>query len=61
MQARVSEMEEIMGCHLETLERRGRLAATDRTPVLESFVRFVGQFKEDHGENYDLRTHEGEL
>ena len=56
MHARISEMEEIMGCYLETLERRGRLVATDRTPMLESFVRFISQFRDDHGEDYDLQT-----
>ena len=61
MHANISEMEEIMGCFLETLERRGRLVATDRIPVLESFVRFIRQFRDDHGEGYDLQTHESEL
>ena len=59
--ANISEMEEIMGCYLETLERRGRLGATDRTPMLESFVRFIRQFRDDHGEGYDLQIHENEL
>ena len=61
MHANISEMEEIMGCYLETLERRGRLVATDRTPMLESFVQFLRQFRDDHGENYDLQTPESEL
>ena len=57
MHANISEMEEIMGCYLETLERRGRLVATDKTPMLESFVRFNRQFRDDH----HLETHESEL
>ena len=61
MHASISEMEEIMGCYLETLERRGGLVATDRTPMLESFVRFICQFRDDHGEHTDLQTHESEL
>ena len=48
MHANISEMEEIMDCYLETLERRGRLVVTDRTPMLESFVRFIRQFRDDH-------------
>ena len=61
MHANISEMEEIMGCYLETLQRIGRLGATDRTPMLESVVRFIRQFRDDHGESYDLQTHESEL
>ena len=61
MHASISEMEEIMGCYLKTLERRGRLVATDRKPMLESFVRFIRQFRDDHGEGYDLQTHESKL
>ena len=60
MHARVSEMEEIMDCYLEMLERRGPLFATDKTPMPEFFLRFIGQFRDDHGEDYDLRTHESE-
>ena len=61
LHTRVSEIEEIMGCYMETLERRGRIGSADRTSMLESFVRFVRQFRDDHGESYDERTHESEL
>ena len=61
MHASINEMEEIMSCYLEMLERRGRLVAADRTPMLEGFVRFNRQFRDDHGECYDLQTHESEL
>ena len=61
MRTRVSQMEEIMGCYLESLEQRGRVVHVDRLSMLQSFVRFVGYFRDDHEEDYDLRTHESEL
>ena len=58
MHCRVFETEE--GCYLEMLERRGRLVHSDRISMLESFVRFLGQFRDDHSKD-DVRTHESEL
>ena len=60
LHCRVCEMEVIMGCYLGMLERRGRLVHADRVSMLESFVRIVGQFRDDPSEEYDMRTHESE-
>ena len=49
-----------MGCYLEILERKRRVVHADRPAMLESFVRLVGQFRDDHAEDYELKTHEME-
>ena len=33
----------------------------EKTAMMESYLRFVGQFRDDHSEEYDLDTHESEL
>ena len=57
----VDEMEELMGCFLEMLERTGRVNYAARTAMLESFVRFIRRFRDEHADDYDRSTHESDL
>ena len=57
----VGEMEELMGCFLEMLERNGRVNYAARTSMLESFVQFIRRFRDDHADDYDRSNHESDL
>ena len=61
MYGRVSELEETMGYLVEALERSRRVLDAEKTSIMESFVRFVGQIRDDHSEGYDLDEHESVL
>ena len=61
MYGRVSELEETVGYLVEALECSGRVLYAEKTAMIDSFVRFVGQFRDDHVAEYDLSGHEHEL
>ena len=57
----VSEMEETVNCYLELLESSGQVLHEDKESMLESYVYFSGQFRDDHAEDYSLGADESEL
>ena len=61
MRGRVNEMQETVGYFLEALERNGVIAEEEKTPMAESYVRFIRQFRDDHNDDYALDFHVNEL
>ena len=61
LHGQVGEMEELMGCFLERLERNGRVNYAVRTSMLESFAQFIRRFRDDHADDYDRSNHESDL
>ena len=54
-------MEETVIYYLEMLESRGQVSHEDRASMLESYVQFIGKFRDNHSEDDDLGAHESEL
>ena len=61
MRGRVNEMQETIGYFLEALERNGVIAEEEKTLMVESYVRFVRQFRDDHNDDYASDFHVNEL
>ena len=61
LHGQVGEMEKLMGCFLEMLERSGRVKYAARTSMVEFFVWFIRRFRDEHADDYDRSTHESEL
>ena len=61
LHGQVGEMEELMGCFLEMLERNGRVNYPARTSMLESFAQFIRRFRDDQADDYDRSNHESDL